>query len=167
MEILKLQRSLRCVKLSRGRALPIFSNTHIFSSVIQWLEFSKWVIMTTQFRESVHTEVREKWCQAKTDIHFECTDTDTQNKQKTTTKQTPPRQVPVKHDHMSPGEQGHTAQPSSGWQRDVIVEGGIGGIAHPFRSGLANMMRSENAIFKKRKKWLDACSVVIEEGQMG
>lgn len=46
----------------------------------------------------------------RTDIHFECTDT--QNKQKK--QQTPPRQVPVKHDHMSPGEQGHTAQPSSG-----------------------------------------------------
>lgn len=61
----------------------------------------------------------------RTDIHFECTDTDTQNKQKKK-NQTPPRQVPVKHDHMSPGEQGHTAQPSSGWQRDVIVEGGIG-----------------------------------------
>lgn len=144
-----------------------FSPTRIFSPVWynDWSFPSEWLWPLSS--ERVSTQRSGKNGARQKQIFTLNAQTQTLKTSKKKTNQTPPRQVPVKHDHMSPGEQGHTAQPSSGWQRDVIVEGGIGGIAHPFRSGPANMMRSENAIFKKRKKWLDACSVVIEEGQMG
>lgn len=156
MEILTLQRSLRCVKLSWGRALPIFSNTHIFSSVIQWLEFSKWAIMTSQFRESVHTEVRERRCQAKIGGQIFTLNAQTQTL-KTSKKKKPNPTTSGSSEtwpHVSWGARPHSSAQfrlttwcyCRGWDRCTLVV-----IAHPFQSGLANMMRSENAIFKKKK----------------
>lgn len=89
----------------------------------------------------------------RTDIHFECTDTDTQNKQKKKPNPTTSGSSET-WPHVSWGARPHSSAQfrlttwcyCRGWDRCTLVV-----IAHPFQSGLANMMRSENAIFKKKK----------------